>query len=1061
MARVIRLRTYFQTAIFAASCTVLGYSIVSTHPVAHRKPIKDKIDFNRDIRPILASKCLVCHGNDKKAIQAGLKLDSFAGATALLESGNRAIVAHHPEKSVLLKRINESREGYRMPPVSSNKILSTEEKALLKQWIEEGAEYKKHWAFVTPVRPALPKVQMTSWPKNGIDYFILEELEKRGLKPSPEADRTTLIRRVTLDLTGLPPSPADVDNFLADKSPKAYEKLVDRLLASPRFGERMAMDWMDYSRYADSNGYQGDWERFQWRWRDWVINAYNNNMPFDKFTVDQLAGDMIPNHTLDQVIATGFNRNHRINTEGGVIAEEWRVENVIDRVETTSAVWLGMTSGCARCHDHKYDPISQKEFYGLFAYFNNVPESGTGVEQPVNHPPYIKAPYPEQIAQYNSLQTDVKSLDSKLTTLLAVNQTRAVDWTPAGPEPLSSLNDGLLARYALSATPAVVSGKVPAPSVNGAVKSDPGRSTGAAVTDMNSFVDLGKTGNFEWNKPFSYALWIQPNEVTGAPISKMDNEKDYRGWDLFLDNRPAVHIISSWPSNAIKVLGKSMLPAGQWSHIAVTYDGSAKAAGVKIYVNGKQDQADVEADALKGPIDNMVSAKIGRRTGGNTYNGKVDDVSLYTRQLDAAEVANLASVHPAKALLKIPAASRTKEQKEILGRLWSIDNDPEYKKLNAERDTKSEAYQKLDASIPTVMVMEEMKKPRDAFVLVRGVYDKHGAKVPPTVPAALPPLPKGAPNNRLGLAKWIVAPENPLTARVNVNRYWERFFGTGIVSTIEDFGTRADFPSHPKLLDWLATEFSQKGWNVKHMMKTIAMSATYRQSSKVSPKLLEIDPVNKWLARGPRFRLTGEVIRDQAMFAGGLIVEKIGGPSVRPYQPDGVWDEVSFYGNLHNYKHDTDSGLRRRSLYTIWRRTAAPPNMLLFDVPSREYCRVRRSRTNTPLQALTLMNDETYIEAARAVAQNALAKAGTSPQARIEFVYRALLCRKPSQAELNILLPGLAKRIERFKIDRPAAEKLVTLGDLKRPMNVDVAELAAYTLLSSTILNLDEAITKE
>jgi len=1061
-------RNFLKWGLLGTSGLVLAYGALSANGQTKPVKLRDKIEFNRDIRPILSNKCFKCHGHDPKAVQAGLNLDLREIATSKLPDGNTAIVPGHPDKSMLLERINEKEAEMRMPPPDTNMVLSQEDKDLLRQWIEEGAEYKQHWGFVTPVRPPLPKVKQKAWARNGIDYFILAEIEKRGLKPSPEADRVTLIRRVSLDLTGLPPTPQEVAAFVNDKSPNAYEKVVDRLLASPRYGERMAMDWMDYARYADSNGYQADYERYQWRWRDWVIDAYNKNMPFDKFTIDQLAGDLLPNPTLDDRIATGFNRNHRINTEGGVIVEEWRVETVIDRVETTTETWLGLTAGCARCHDHKFDPITQKDFYQLFAYFNNVPESGSGEERPINHPPTMRAPYPDQAKKLTELQTYVKMLQTKVDGMALANQPKADAWKLEAKAPPASLDENLVGRYAFTEKLKVTEGEkprtqgLPAPQASGPLKFDAGRSSGAVETSDTSFVDLGNVGDFATNQAFSYALWVNPANGNGSPISRMDIGKNYRGWDLFMEGgRPAIHLIDQWPANALKVASKAMVPNNQWSHIAITYDGSAKPEGVKIYINGLPVETTVEMNTLKGDIRSSVTMKVGRRSTGDVYNGKVDDLALYAKALNPAEVQALSGVNPAKAILDMPKEKRTPQQEDTLSRLWGREKDPAFAKLDKELQDKSLELKTLDNSIPTLMIMEEMPKPRPAYVLLRGEYDKHGAQVYAGLPALFAKSAENLPKNRLGLAEWIASPTNPLTARVAVNRFWERFFGTGIVSTVEDFGTRAEFPSHPELLDWLATEFVRLGWNQKAMLKEMVMSATYRQSSKITPAIMAVDPTNRLLARGPRFRLPAEVIRDQAMYASGLLTEKIGGPSVRPYQPDGIWDEVSFYGNLHNYKHDMGANLHRRSLYTIWKRTAAPPNMTLFDASTRETCRVYRPRTDTPLQALTLMNDETYLEAARVLAQRMIEQGGATADSRLTFAYQWVLSRKPTAQELQILKAGLVKRVSYFQKNPKAAQDLIAIGDAPKDKKLDSTQLAAYMVAASTLLNLDECITKE
>jgi len=1040
------------------SLSLFGFgALMAAAPVPKAK----KIDFNRDVRPIL-DKCLSCHGHDPKAIQAGLRLDSRDGATRILSDGKQAIVPGHPEKSELLARIGERDPAMLMPPPSSNRVLSAEEKGVLRAWIQQGAEYKAHWAFVKPVRPSLPSVALKGWGVNPIDSFVLEQLEPDGLKPSPGADRPTLLRRVSLDLTGLPPSTAELANFLADKSPNAYEKVVDRLLSSPRYGERMAMDWLDEARYADSNGYQNDYERYQYRWRDWVIEAFNRNMPYDEFTIEQLAGDLLPNPTLDQVIATGFCRNNRLNTEGGAIPEEYHVEYVIDRVQTASSVWLGLTTGCARCHDHKYDPISQKEFYSLCSYFNNVPETDIGEERPTNYPPMVKAPYPAQAATMSQLTTRLFRLQNQTEDRVRQAEAEAQFWKPSDTE-LDAVKQGRIARYRLGPSLNATGEALPTPSAVGPLKSGPGRSTGSIHTDENSFVNAGPVGNFEPDKPFSYGAWIRRESEGGSPLARMDEGKDYRGWDLHLfGGKPTVHIIHQWPQNAIKVVSQLTIPKGEWSHVFVTYDGSGKAKGVHIYINGKPAPFDVEADTLSGSIATSIDTHIGRRSGtGAVFTGDIDDVAIYGRALTQIEVERLSRYSNVASLLAIAPEKRTAEQKKTITTEWLRSTRPEFAKLADDLVSTRQQRDKLDAEIPTVMVMKEMPKPRDAFLLLRGVYDHHGDKVTAGTPAFLPAPPAGTTNNRLGLAKWIVSENNPLTGRVTVNRMWERLFGTGLVETSEDFGTRSSFPSHPKLLDWLATELIARKWNMKTLWKEMVMSATYRQSSAISPQLLALDPANRLLARGPRFRLPAEVIRDQAMYAGGFLSEKIGGPSVRPYQPKGVWDETAgLNGNLRNYKNDTGADLHRRSLYTIWKRTAPPPDMVLFDVPSREICSVRRPRTDTPLQALTLMNDVTFVEAARGLAQRILREGGATPQSRIDLAFRLMLSRPPTSEESKILANAIQRETTRYRADPKAAMALLKMGELPVDGKDNSAELAAYTLAASTVLNMDEAVTK-
>ncbi|MBS1715385.1 MAG: DUF1553 domain-containing protein [Armatimonadetes bacterium] len=1054
-------------SVFVVAVACLGAGVLAGVPGKTTVQAKKTIDFNRDVRPILADKCFKCHGSDKNAVMAGLALNDPKSATSVLEDGKRAIVPGKPDESELVKRILSTDEALHMPPAFSNKTLGEADRQVLIQWIKEGAEYKEHWAFVKPVRPVMPPVKDEAWPRNPVDRFILAKLEEKGLRPSVEADRTTLIRRATLDITGLPPTPAEVDAFLNDTSPDAYERLVDRLLASPRYGERMAMDWMDAARYADSNGYQADYERFQWRWRDWVIDAYNKNLPYDEFIVDQLAGDLLPDATLDQKIATAFNRNHRINTEGGVIAEEWRVETVIDRVETTSQAFLALTSGCARCHDHKYDPITQKDFYRLYAYFNNVPESGTGEERPISHPPTIKAPTHEQAARTAEIGRRIQALDADIAARLDANVAAAQDAVLTEKVRPGSLESALHARYELNGRTKVFSHTpdqdhaltVNAPKPVGKPTYGPGRSTGAVRTGKDDYLDCGPVGDFDSSDAFSYGCWAYSDDGRGAPFAKMDTANAYRGWDAMLINGVVlVHLINKFPDNTLKAVTKTPFPNKKWTHLMVTYDGTMKPEGLKVYIDGKPSELTFELNSLSATIKTEVPMTIGRRTGSEIFNGEVDDVQLYDRALTAEEVAFIADVDPAKPLLAVPASKRTPGQKRDLAHYVLLKRDKEYAALVRRRESDVRERDGLAAQVPDLMVMQDMAKPRDAFVLLRGQYDKPGEKVEAGVLTGLAPMPKSAPANRLGLARWIASAENPLTARVAVNRLWERLFGAGIVVTSEDFGTRAEFPTHPELLDWLATEFVRVGWDTKAMMKLLVTSATYRQSSVVTKESLEADPLNRWLGRGPRFRMTAEMIRDQALAASGLLFNKVGGRSVRPYQPDGIWDETSFYGNLHNYRPDIGPNRYRRSLYTIWKRTAAPPDMTVFDAPSRETCRVRRARTNTPLQALTLLNDETYLVASLALAGKSLT---TDPRDPIGRAFRLVLGRKATAKERAILVQGYERRLAKFRSEPKAVDALLEQGDVVVPAKLDRVQVAAMMLTCSAILNLDEAVTKE
>jgi hypothetical protein len=766
------------------------------------------VRFSRDVLPILAENCFQCHGPDEKARKAKLRLDTAEGAGAVIKPRKSG-------ESELILRVNAEADDRRMPPPRTNRRLTAAQKDVLRRWVEEGAAWGKHWAYETPTRPPLPPVKNAAWARNAIDFFVLARLEREGLAPSPEAARETLIRRVTLDLTGLPPAPREVDAFLADDAPGAYERLVDRLLASARYGERMAMDWLDEARYADTNGYQNDFARTMWPWRDWVIGAFNRNQPFDRFLTEQVAGDLLPGATQAQRIATGFNRNNRTVTEAGSIDEEWRVENAVDRVETTATVFLGLTMGCGRCHDHKFDPVSQREFYQFFAFFNSVNEKGVYTEQRGNVPPLVRLPTPQDEARLREFDGAIAAAERALRELESAR---------------------------------------------------PGR------------------------------------------------------------------------------------------------------------------------DLLEGEL---------------------------------------------RAL------------KDRLAKL---------RKERADHEQR----------VPSVMVMEDLPKPRETFVLKRGRYEMpdRNQQVEPGVPACLSPWPAGAPRNRLGLARWLVSPDNPLTARVAVNRFWQHSFGTGLVKTAENFGLQGEPPSHPELLDWLATEFA-RGWDVKAMQRLIVTSAAYRQASKASPALLQRDPDNRLLARGPRFRLPAEVVRDNALAVSGLLVEKVGGPSVKPYQPPGLWEQLAGGAGEGPYVQDKAPGLYRRSLYVYRKRTVPHPALTTFDAPSREVCQVKRPRTNTPLQALELLNDVTYVEAARRLAELMLTEGGNTPEERIRYAFRRATARAPEPGELRVLARGLARYRQTFGSDKEAAGRYVRHGESPVDARLDAAELAAYTATAEVILNLDETITKE
>ena len=1026
------------------------------------------VEFDRDIRPILSQNCFTCHGPDERQRQVNLRLDTREGIFAD-RGGYQVVVPENPQDSRLMQRVGAEYPAQRMPPPGSGKELKPDQIRLLRAWIEEGAKWRQHWAFSPPRRPEPPAVQASHRVRNPIDTFILERLEREALKPSPPADPTTLIRRVTLDLTGLPPTPSEVDAFLADPSPDAYESLLDRLLASPRYGERMAWRWLEAARYADTNGYQSDGERYMWRWRDWVINAFNQNMPFDQFTVEQIAGDMLPAATLDQKIASGFNRNHSGNGEGGIIPEEYAVEYVVDRVDTTSTVWLGLTMGCARCHDHKYDPITQKEFYQLFAFFNNVPEKGNANKHG-NSPPMIKAPTPEQQIDLQELEQKLAAAEQRFSDLNSEIETAQAKWEMTLPRNQTldwTTTRGLVARYRLDGNLDGELSEKPedypgAQFLEGEAVFVPGRLGEAGAFDGKRFIDAGDIGQFGFFDKFSLSAWVYLTDSSGGTIlSRMDDTDESHGYSLEV-KEGRIHLTLSVRrlDDALLVQTAESLAPGQWHHVLATYDGSRVASGVTLYVDGRAQRLEILLDSLNQSFKTDEPLRIGARGGPEKrLHGYLDDVRLYAVPLEAEEAAILVSFRSIDKIAAISVSDRTPQQAARLRRCFLERHSPPSIRRAWQDLIQSQARRdEFFGKIPTTMVMAEREIPRDTFILQRGEYDKPSEKVTANVPSVLPSLPSSKKKDRLALARWLVDPANPLTARVAVNRIWQMLFGAGLVKTVEDFGTRGEPPTHPQLLDWLATEFIRSGWDLKALHKTILMSATYRQSSRATPATRKIDPSNQLLARGPRLRLSAEMIRDQALFSSGLLVEQHGGPSVRPYQPPGVWKELSDSGG---YTQDSGESLYRRSLFTFWKRTIPPPLMGTFDAATRETCVVRETRTNTPLQALTLLNDITFVEAARVLAQRMLREGGATASDRIGLGFRLVTARRPNTRELAVLLDGLEYHLTDSRKDPGAALDLTSIGETPRDEELEVTELAAYTAVANLILNLDETVTKQ
>ncbi|MBX9681955.1 MAG: DUF1553 domain-containing protein [Gemmataceae bacterium] len=1017
-----------------------------------------EVQFNRDVRPILSDKCFSCHGPDAKR-KAGLRLDTRAGASAELESGSgHAIAAGDPKASVAFERMLHADPEKRMPPASSGKSLTKEQIETLRRWIEQGAKFQDHWAFLPPTRSPLSTAAKSPWVKNPIDAFVLDRLQQEKLKPSPEAKRETLIRRVTLDLTGLPPTPQEVDAFVGDTSPNAYEKVVDRLLASPRFAERMAMQWLDLARYADTNGYNNDEERTMWPWREWVIEAFKANMPYDRFLIEQVAGDLLPNATLQQKLATGFNRNHVITTEGGIVPEEYRVEYVADRVHTTATVFLGLSMQCARCHDHKFDPLTMKDYYGFYAFFNNIEDQTVGYNNGAAARPYIKAPTQAQQAELEKADRDIAALSAKLLARESSLDSDVAAWEKSlkPDDPAWNAPAGLLVHQTLDDPKKVLA-------IQGNVKGTEGKFAGGLQFN-GGHVDLGKVAALERDRPFTISAWFHATGE-GALLSKMDEAAAYRGYDLLVETggKISVHLIHHWPDDALKVITKTGASLNAWHHVAVVYDGSGKAAGVKIHLDGKPTPAETLSDKLKGTLHTEQPLRLGLRTTSLPFKGKLDEVQIYANALPEPALADLANGKTPRGLaelLNIPADKRTAEQKKHLRQWYVTQVDGESAKLRGERTALVARKAELDKSVPMSMVMLEMPTPRKTRLLKRGQFDAPGEEVATEVPGSLPPLKKDAPRNRLGLAQWLVEPNHPLTARVAVNRWWEMLFGTGIVETVEDFGSQGAWPSHPELLDWLATELVRLNWDMKATIKTIVTSATYRQSSAASKELAERDPRNRLLARGPRVRLPAETIRDNALAVSGLLKEKIGGPSVKPYQPAGLWEDVSVERRAI-YKADAGEGLYRRSMYTYWKRTCPPPGMTTLDAPDRETCTIRRARTNTPLQALMLLNDPTYLETARKLAERMLTEGGDTTESQLAHGFRLAVSRVPTAEERAVLEQILGRAMDRYQKDAKAAASLLAVGASPRSTTLDPATLAAWTTTASMILNLDEAITKE
>jgi hypothetical protein len=1025
------------------------------------------VEYNRDVRPILSENCFACHGPDSAARKASLRLDRRDDA---VKAG--ALVPGKPDESEMIRRILSTDPKESMPPRKTKKSLTSAQKDLLQRWVASGAEYQAHWSFIAPKRPALPAVKNAGWVRNPIDAFILHKLEEQGLQPAAEADRRTLARRLSLDLTGLPPAPAEVEKFVHDIQPDAYEKYVDRLLESAHWGEHRGRYWLDAARYADTHGIHFDNFREMWTYRDWVINAFNRNLPFDQFTIEQLAGDLLPNATIEQRIATGFNRCNITTNEGGAINEEYLVLYTRDRTETTSAVWMGLTANCTVCHDHKFDPLSQKEFYAMAAFFNNTTQQAMDGNIP-DTPPILKVPRPQDRKRWSALGKELAQASKKVEDhkkaaaanfdkwLASVKPEHLAGKVPEGNLVLKApLNEGTGNQVKV-----IVGGQVREVTLGQSIGWDAGKLSPKAYKVEPGTLQLADAGDLEKDHGFSYGAWVKIGNLnqSGAFFARMEERADYRGWDLWLEGgKVGCHLVHSWPGDALKVATRASLKPNRWTHVFATYDASSKASGVAIYFDGVRQETETQADALKETIRTQVPLKIGQRNDGQRVDGLIlQDLRLYGRTLASAEVAQLANNTRIASLVAIPSDKRTAAQRKDLFDWWLNDQDPIYQELNGRLAKLRHEEETLRAQGTVAHIMQERPEAPMAYVLFRGEYDKRRDPVKAGTPKALPPMSPELPLNRLGFARWLLQPEHPLTARVTVNRFWQEVFGTGIVRTAGDFGTQGELPSHPELLDWLAVEFRESGWDVKKFFKMIVTSSTYRQAATATREKLEKDPQNRLLSRGPRFRMDAEMIRDYSLATSGLLSPKIGGPSVKPYQPEGVWEAVAIIGsNTRDYQADSGPSLYRRSMYTFWKRSAPPASMDILNAPNRETCTVRRDRTNTPLQALVTLNDPQFVEAARYLAQTALKEGKASCDAAADVMAQRLLARPFREEEKKVVRASLDELLAYYKAHPEDAKKLIMVGQAKPEPSLDAGNLAAWTMLANELINLDEVLNK-
>ncbi|UZR99344.1 DUF1553 domain-containing protein [Chondrinema litorale] len=1053
--------------------------------------LPEKIDYNLHVKPLLSDRCFACHGPDKNSRKADLRLDTEEGARMAMgdDKDHYAIVKGKPHKSEVFNRIFTDDAELMMPPPESNLKLDEYEKALITRWIEQGAEYKPHWSFIPPEKDKLPEVQEKEWAQNEIDNFILANLEKENIAHAPKASKETLIRRVAFDLTGLPPTLEEIDSFLEDKSDNAYEKMVDHFLASPHYGERLATEWLDIARYADSHGYQDDGMRNMWPWRDWVIEKFNQNLPMDTFITWQLAGDLLPNPNKEQLLATGFNRNHMQSQEGGIVSEEYRVEYVADRTQTFGKAFLGLTIECARCHDHKYDPVSQEEYFKLFGFFNSVNESG--------QIPYTGEASPTLILNSPQAEDSLAAIKAHIATLEQELNPSKISYLDGFEKWLSSAKQNMykikwedeIGSYSFDET----SGEENRMLLNKADKKEPAKLAGA-IEDLpiqtegksgkglelkgDSHIDFGRRiGFFEKNEPFSISLWVKilKEGVHGPIITRSGGLMNgNRGFDLLLKKNGILtaSINHTFPANSIAVETTDSLKPNEWYQLAMTWDGSGRAEGFKLYHNGKTLPTKVMVDNLESSIlhygkkkenwGGMGSLSIGRQAEETLSDVVADECHVFARELTLLEIEKLFTgvedtKDPLKSILTKETLNTSDKDKLYAYYLQHFDksyqnNLKDLKVLRAEQTRISTDQQE-------VMIMRDLPKPRKTYILDRGAYDSPTTEVQPGTPSYVLNYPENLPKNRLGLVKWTFNPENPLPARVLINRYWQMIFGKGLVPTSDDFGNQGDLPKYPELLDWMAVTFRESGWDLKAMLKLMVMSATYQQSSFTTKELREKDPDNLLLARAPAYRMSAEMVRDNALKASGLLNDTIGGPSVKPYQPAGLWKQLATR-NATVYIPDHGSKLYRRSMYTIWKRTTPPPSMISFDAAERNFCTVKRQKTSTPLQSLVLLNDPQFVEASRIIAERMMKESDEKIENQIQLGFRLLTGRKAGSDEMSILARLYEAELEAFKSGESNANELLATGEKARDKSLDTNELAALTMVASTLMNFDETVFK-